>query len=338
MTVIRPAPDEWNAFVCHHARAHILQLSHWGQLKSDYGWQADRIALTDGEKIIAGAQILFRDLPVVPATLAYIPYGALVTDDSQWKDLWAAIHDCARDHRAAWLRWEPGLYPNTTMPDFHQWGFKVSPQTIQPPNTILLAIDRDDDAIMKPMNQSTRRKIRKSLKNDIHYYEAAPDDVSHFTRMMQVTGDRNDFGVHTPDYYQRAYDLLVPDHAVLILAEHDGDHLAGLFVTAAGDTAQYLYGASASKKRKLMASYGVQWQAIQWARQRGCRYYDMWGIPDEDEETLEAQFRDRTDGMWGVYGFKRGFGGQIIRAAGAWDTVYNPLIYQSYQMVLRLRS
>src|ERR1041384_83421 len=46
--------------------------------------------------------------------------------------------------------------------------------------------------------------------------------------------------------------------------------------------------------------------AIQWAKARDCTIYDMWGIPDADEATLEAQFESRSDGLWGVYGFKRG--------------------------------
>jgi peptidoglycan pentaglycine glycine transferase (the first glycine) len=53
-------------------------------------------------------------------------------------------------------------------------------------------------------------------------------------------------------------------------------------------------------------------------------------FPDENEETLEAQFESRHDGLWGVYRFKRGFGGQLKRAAQALDRVYNPILYWMY--------
>ena len=104
------------------------------------------------------------------------------------------------------------------------------------------------------MNQGTRRKIRQSQKNDIRYYEGTRADVAKFTAMMQTTGSRNEFGVHEPGYYQLAYDLFVPHDAALILAEHEGDPLAGIMVFAAGKTAWYLYGASSNEKRNLMAS------------------------------------------------------------------------------------
>ncbi|MFN8372017.1 MAG: peptidoglycan bridge formation glycyltransferase FemA/FemB family protein [Anaerolineae bacterium] len=142
--------------------------------------------------------------------------------------------------------------------------------------------------------------------------------MDRFNAMMHTTGTRNEFGVHEPAYYQKAYDLFVPQgDAALLLAEHEGDNLAGLMVFAKGKTAWYLYGASSNVKRNLMAAYGVQWAAIQWAKARGCTVYDMWGIPDEDEATLEAQFETRSDGLWGVYGFKRGWGGQVARSVGA---------------------
>jgi lipid II:glycine glycyltransferase (peptidoglycan interpeptide bridge formation enzyme) len=100
----------------------------------------------------------------------------------------------------------------------------------------------------------------------------------------------------------------------------------------------WYFTASSRQKRNLMASYGVQWEAIQWAKRRDCTVYDLWGIPDEDDEELEAQFEQRDDGLWGVYGFKRGWGGQIVRSAGAWDKVYNPLVYAAFQVALRVRG
>ena len=87
-----------------------------------------------------------------------------------------------------------------------------------------------------------------------------------------------------------------------------------------------------------MPAYLVQWEAIRWARQKDCVSYDLWGVPDADPETLEAEFMHRSDGLWGVYRFKRGFGGQIKRAAGAWDKVYNQVAYLAYQLLIARRS
>ncbi len=331
-------PSAWDQFVGNHPRAHVLQQSAWGELKSAFGWGVERVTLGEGDRITGGAQLLLRALPFRLGTMAYLPMGGYVSDESQWGALWSAVDAAAKKRRAAFLKWEPGIYRSEPTPDFARFGFKPSAQTVQPPRTILIDISGDDEAILARMNQGTRRKIRQSGKNSVRYYEGTRADVAKFNAMMQTTGSRNEFGVHDPAYYERAYDLFVPQDAALILAEHEGEALAGIMVFAKGKTAWYLYGASSNEKRNLMAAYGVQWAAIQWAKARGCTEYDLWGIPDEDEAALEAQFETRSDGLWGVYGFKRGWGGEVVRSAGAWDKVYNPLVYAAYQMVLRRRG
>jgi peptidoglycan pentaglycine glycine transferase (the first glycine) len=336
----------WDAFVRSQPRAHFLQLSAWGELKRAYGWDVAQVSLSENNQLIAGAQLLFRRLPFRLGTMAYLSMGPYLAPPlhamvgGEVEKLWQAIDACARQHGAAFIKWEPGIYtPDEPLPDFAALGFRKSPQTVQPPRTVLIDISGDDEAILARMNQGTRRKIRQSQKGEIRYYQGERNDIQKFTRMMQTTGSRNEFGVHEPAYYQLAYDLFVPTgDAALFLAEHEGDDLAGIMVFAVGDTAWYVYGASSSVKRNLMGSYGVQWAAVQWAKERGCRTYDMWGIPDEDEATLEAQFENRSDGLWGVYGFKRGWGGQVVRSLGAWDKVYNPIVYQAYKLALRARE
>jgi peptidoglycan pentaglycine glycine transferase (the first glycine) len=70
---------------------------------------------------------------------------------------------------------------------------------------------------------------------------------------------------------------------------------------------------------------------MRWAKANGCSEYDLWGVPDADETTLEENFTGRHDGLWGVYRFKRGFGGALLRSAGAWDKAYLPLAYPLYR-------
>ncbi len=77
---------------------------------------------------------------------------------------------------------------------------------------------------------------------------------------------------------------------------------------------------------------------MRWAKSRGCTEYDLWGVPDADEEALEAGFESRSDGLWGVYRFKRGFGGKLVRSAGAWEKAYLPFIYPLYLWLINRRG
>jgi peptidoglycan pentaglycine glycine transferase (the first glycine) len=60
--------------------------------------------------------------------------------------------------------------------------------------------------------------------------------------------------------------------------------------------------------------------------------------PRQTCPTLEARCVERHDGLWGVYRFKRGFGGRVARFAGAFDRVYNPLMYRLYRLALKYRN
>jgi lipid II:glycine glycyltransferase (peptidoglycan interpeptide bridge formation enzyme) len=116
----------------------------------------------------------------------------------------------------------------------------------------------------------------------------------------------------------------------LLIAEYEERPLSAVMVFKWGETAAYLYGASSNEHRELMPNYAVQWAAIEWAKAQGCTVYDLWGIPDAPEADLEAGFTERSDGLWGVYRFKRGFGGEVKRTVGAWERPYNKRLQKLY--------
>jgi lipid II:glycine glycyltransferase (peptidoglycan interpeptide bridge formation enzyme) len=313
---------DWNQFLTHHPEAHLLQLGEWGELKKDFGWKPVRIIQNE-----VGAQILFRRLPL-GLTIGYMPKPVnsnwlLVIEDSFWKEIDAV---CKNNH-AIFLKIEPDLWQDQLPLTNYQ--LPISPHNIQPPRTIVIPIDGSEETILAKMKPKCRYNIRLAEKKGITV--RAWDDIPAFHEMMTVTGGRDNFGVHSLEYYQRAYELFNPKGICeLLVAEYEGKPLASLMVFANGKRAWYVYGASNDHERNRMPTYLLQWQAIRWAKARGCEEYDLWGVPDENEETLEANFESRHDGLWGVYRFKRGFGGEVKRAAQAVDRVYNPLLYWMY--------
>ena len=188
---------------------------------------------------------------------------------------------------------------------------------MQPPRTITIDIARSDDEILAAMHPKTRYNIRLGPKKDVVVREAQPIDLPAFNALMQTTGARDGFFVHSAEYYEAAYQLFVPTgQAKLLVATYQEQIIAGIFVFAQGDRAWYFYGASGEAERQRMPNYALQWAGLQWAKSLGCKEYDLWGVPDEDEATLEAHYLDRHDDLWGVYRFKRGFGGQLDSLRG----------------------
>jgi peptidoglycan pentaglycine glycine transferase (the first glycine) len=314
---------DWNKFLDNYLNAHLLQMGEWGELKKDFGWKPARI-IFDSQ---TGAQILFRRLPL-GLTIGYLPkpvMGDKLQETSN--EFWKEVDSVCKRNKAIFLKLEPDTWSKEFI--LHPLSFILSSHNIQPPRTIVISIKDNEDQILSRMKPKCRYNIRLAEKKGITV--RAWDDIPAFHEMMTVTGGRDNFGVHSKEYYQRAYELFHPKGTCeLLVAEYEGKPLASLMVFANGKRAWYVYGASNDHERNRMPTYLLQWQAIRWAKARGCDEYDLWGVPDENEQILEANFESRHDGLWGVYRFKRGFGGQLKRAAQALDRVYNPLLYWLY--------
>lgn len=339
----------WDQFLTAHPNAHLLQTTAWAQLKAAFGWDFAHVISGD-----VGAQILFRKLPL-GFSIAYIPKGPVgihekkpgfSPDDPEtpditqkpgfsplegdaWKKILPELDAACRKHRALALKVEPDQWETPGVRGALPPGFLASPHTIQPPRTITLDISGSEDQILARMKQKTRYNLRLAEKKGIVIRPS--NDLLTWDKLMQETGERDAFGVHSQAYYQKAYDLFHPSGSCeLLLAEFEGEPLAAIMVFARGNRAWYFYGASSNAHREKMPTYLLQWEGIRWAREKGCTEYDLWGIPDEDEATLEAGFMEKSEGLWGVYRFKRGFGGEVKRAEGPWDRVYWKGLYRVY--------
>lgn len=315
---------EWEQFISSFPNTHILQTPAWGALKADFNWLPKFIR--HGQ---LGAMVLFRRLPL-GFSIAYIPRGPVGEGD--WAPFWSEVEELCKQERAIFLRVEPDIW-QPVQEDFienHLPQFIETKQTIQPPRTVLIDLEPSEEDILMEMKSKTRYNIRLATRKEIVVKPST--DVKAFHRMMLTTGERDEFGIHSQQYYQQVYDRFAQqDACVILIAEYNHQPLAGLMAFAYGKTAWYFYGASTDQERNRMPTYLLQWEAIRWAKSKGCKTYDMWGIPDHPESVLEETFLERSDGLWGVYRFKRGFGGDIRRTIGAWDRVFHPHLYKMYQ-------
>ncbi len=313
--------EQWQDF-CLHNEHSLLQNAEWGDLKSGFGWSPSYV-----QSGTAGAMVLFRSLPA-GLKIAYIPRGPVGMD---FDSLWPEVHSLCRKRRAIFLRVEPDLWEGSAEAaelGKSMKGFIPAFATVQPPRTIVIPLNGSEDDWLARMNQKTRYNIRLSQKKDLTVEEST--DAAVFHQLMTLTGSRDAFGVHTEAYYRRCLEIFGEGKkGRIILVSYNGKPLSALMLFIEGKRGYYLYGASSNEERNRMPNYLAQWTAMKICGEAGCSEYDLWGIPDDDEETLEAQFTDRHDGLWQVYRFKRGFGGEIRRTMGSFEYVYNPFLYRA---------
>ncbi|MFZ1754527.1 MAG: peptidoglycan bridge formation glycyltransferase FemA/FemB family protein, partial [Caldilineaceae bacterium] len=351
----QPLASDWDAFVESHPHPSFLQLSAWGKLKSAFDWSSQTIARTDSHgQIQAGALLLFRR--IAGLTFAYCPRGPLTDwqDRTSTEHLLAQIDATARQRGAAFVKIEPSLADtpeNRTL--LASYGFRPSPQTVQPRSTITLDIAGDEDEILARMKSKWRYNIRLAERKEVTVRAGDRADLRHFQALMETTGQRDGFAVHSFDYYRTAFDLLVPRHGAYFYAEYNGQVLGSIVVLHCGPLAWYVWGASSDAERNRMPNHALQWAAMRWAKERGATRYDFWGIPDEigqvamgmgdgtpvPAEAMPVDMAAFPAGdLWGVFRFKQGFGGVVERTVGAWDRPLNSPVYHLYRGGVALRG
>jgi peptidoglycan pentaglycine glycine transferase (the first glycine) len=323
--------EEWDEFVLRWD-GHLLQSWAWGEFKARFGWEAERLVVRDeaSGELQGVAQVLTRRLPL--GSMAYVPKGPVADpgDSETWIRMLKTLRDWGRERGVAFLKIEPdgeGEHPLAQV--FEEEGYRAAARAVQPPTTILVSLDGDEEQVLKQMKSKTRYNIRLAERKGVTVREGDEGEVSLFYELMEETKDRDAFGIHDMLYYLEAWRTFTPlNRARLFLAYYDDEPLAGLMAFAFGRTAYYLYGASSNRHRNLMPNHLLQWRAMLWARERGCTTYDLWGIPDEAgeaEEDMEQVLK--RGGLWGVYRFKRGFGGRVARYSPSYDYVYSPFLY-----------
>lgn len=337
---------------------HFLQSDLWARHKERFGWTAVRLPdRGEADRGEAGVLALSRLLPA-GVVLTYVPYapadGAGEADGVPGPEpdaLRVAVESLVpriTDAVAARLGRAPSIVrfdlPQRTggAGDTVSSLLRRAPVDVQPADTVVIDLSRDEDALLASMHKKNRYNIRLAERKGVTVHAVDPAAAAERERarsalrswyeIYRETARRDGITIHASEYYEHIFELAsagVDPRLRLYLAEHEGDVLAGIIVVFHGRGATYLYGASSNAKRNLMPNYALQWRAMRDARAFGCRWYDLFGVPPAD---------DPKHPLHGLYRFKTGFGGELVRRLGAWDAIVRPVRGRAYRVAERLRD
>jgi lipid II:glycine glycyltransferase (peptidoglycan interpeptide bridge formation enzyme) len=346
-TMIEP---HWNEILSQIPYAHVLQSLEWGIIKQAVGWMPTfRTWHGNEQSLFAAAQILQRSLPLrgfaMHFRIMYVPKGPLLVDwsNGDMRDqVLGDLEKIAKSSNAVFLKIDPdvplscetstkGVFEPSAVGAsvsqhlaFRHW--LPSQEQIQFRNTLLIDLQPDEETLLSRMKQKTRYNIRLASKKGVVIRLGEEAELPLLYSMYAETSIRDGFVIREPAYYLNTWRIFFNANLMKILiAEVDKQPVAGLLLFHFGKTAWYMFGMSRNIHREKMATYLLQWRAIQCAKSMGCTRYDLWGAPDEFSE---------EDSMWGVYRFKEGLGGKVVRSIGAWDFVAKPIGYKLYTQIL----
>jgi len=327
-----------------------LQTWEWGQAKAHYGWMPSTRIWRDSQgQIRAAALVLERDFSLrglrFPWKVMYIPKGPLLldwTDRSLRKQVLDDLGRLGWQRGAIFVKIDPDVRLGSGVPgtgeaiedpvgqevfsDLKRAGWRFSPEQVQFRNTVLIDLKAEPEALLAGMKQKIRYNIRLAERKGVFVRSGTEADLGLLYRMYAETSARDGFVIREEAYYRLVWETFMRAGAAEpLVAEVVGEPVAALIVFRFAGKAWYLYGMSRQAHRDKMPNHLLQWEAMLRARGAGCIMYDLWGAPDNF---------DKSDPLWGVYRFKEGFGGQVVRYIGAWDLPIRPFVFRLYNEVM----
>lgn len=308
------------------AQLSFLQSDIWAVFRETQGWHAHKVN---------GILVLERALPMGKSFL----YSPEVTGDpSILLELIPGIHDIAKRRTSIFYRLELMVDQSDEIAEawraaFVYSGFIKAFESVQPDDRQIITLHDDENQQLSEMKPKGRYNIKVAEKAGVRVREGtaktATGDVDIFYALFEHTAKRDKFAIRPKGYFQELAETLYRHNCgkIFIATYHD-QPLAAAIITSYNGIASYLYGASSSEHRAVMAPYAMHWAVMQWATSKGDATYDLLAIRPETSKKHPYD---------GITAFKQRFGGQDIHLLGSWDLPIAPLWYNLFELLEKIR-
>jgi len=314
----------------------------WGEFKSRFGWKNSAFLVEWAGYGSYPLMVLSRRL--APGfSFSYVPWGPELPAAFPSEYRYNALAELAGKLKPlltasnVFLRFEPPWHikTNEELPSNNELkaaGLRKAAAAVQAPDTVIINLENSLEEILAAMKSKWRYNISLAGKKGVQVKTCGINELEIFYNLLSETAQRDGISVHSLSYYNTLFEICSSRSDLslrLYTANHDGDTIAAIIVLFRRDYATYLYGASSGLKRNLMSPYALQWKAVQDAKDAGCKHYDLFGIPPDDNPGHP---------MAGLYLFKTGFGGQIVHRSGTWDYAFKPAVYYLFSIAEGIRK
>lgn len=335
--------QQWNIFLEQHPQGHLLQTYEWGELHEYLGSRVYRLGAFEEDQLVGIMMLSVAPLPLpipwIKKSLSwlYCSRGPLVTEShlSALLSLINYAHSIAEKERAVVLRLEPNIADDTPTQDawrhtYQLLGFQTSPFSTHGRRSWVLDIQPGVEQLTAQFRKSWRQNIRLAEREGVTVREAiTSSDFEDYYQLLQCSSIRDGFFIHEKEYHHQILKQFSKQgNAVLLIAEYQEQPVAAKMLLRFGDWCWDMFAGMTDKYPSLPKNHILQYHSILWAKSQGCKFFDFRTIP----ENLQP-----GEDMWGVYHFKKGFGGFSRLHMPTQDYVYRPLLYQAWRSGVRIR-
>ncbi|MFC7342012.1 lipid II:glycine glycyltransferase FemX [Saccharopolyspora griseoalba] len=330
----------WDELVESTPGCDVGQLSAWGRVRAAAGYAPHYVLVERRGEVIGGAQVLVRQVLPLGA-LGYVPYGPVIAtgvpERACVRDALAgALDDLAR-HRLRMLFVQPPEGVDDLSGELIARGFRASDACVAPPGSLRVDLDRSDDALRSELgNQRLRREVRRrSWENKgVRVDRGDERDVPVMAELLARTGAQHGFQPYSEEYVTTLLRGL-GRHAVLWIARYRGTPVVAHLYTLCGAT---MRSRLTGFDRSVPSPHGLpgilHWEAMRWARDQGCRWFDLGGLPESALRTLLDDVGDRSS-LSSYDRYKLDFGGSPYRCSPAVESIRPAALRGAYDLATR---
>jgi lipid II:glycine glycyltransferase (peptidoglycan interpeptide bridge formation enzyme) len=297
------------------------------------GFRTRRFTINNDEVILGGAQMLYRRLPL-GGRIAYVPLGpVLASDDSEVVNLAiASLHRIARQEHVSYLAVQPPRGGGAFARRLLNLGFSPALLDLAPTASVIINLSNNLDCILSKMRKTRRYDIRASQRKGVTVRDGRLEDLDTFYKLLIATARRQAFSTFDKNYLYEVWRTLSRSEQIkMFIAEFEGKAVSAALMMTFGDTVTYWKGAWSGEHGSRYPNEALQWAAIQWAKSRGYRYYDLGGINRGFAKSAIAGDISKTQHSVAFY--KLGFGGDIELFPEAFIYVYNPTLRRLWSAI-----
>lgn len=345
--------------------SNYCQTTSWGHLKEITGWQSHYVGVMKNNQVICLALLISKCI-LGRKKIFYAPRGFLA-DYNNYEILeffTKEVKKYIKKHNGIVLKIDPFIEYCERNKDgriiskknksdlvnflkqlgYHHNGFTIGyTKEIQYRWSFYLKINKPISDIMLDMDKRCRRSLKKAQNYPLITKEVNNQNIEDFKKIMEHTCKRHNCFDRTIAYYKKIKETF-NDKALLLIVYLDKEkYLANfkddkLYANIRNRTEKliplsagvfiydkyymhYVYGGTYKEYMPFMAQYKLQFDMIKYAKDKKLPIYDFGGISGN----FVLGSKD-----YGVYEFKRGFGGNVIEYIGEFDFVVNRLFYSIY--------
>jgi lipid II:glycine glycyltransferase (peptidoglycan interpeptide bridge formation enzyme) len=361
--------DQHRAYNRTQPALSFLQTPAWARVKSD--WRSESLGwFDDDDRQVGAGLVLYRQAPVVPRYLAYLPEGPVIDWTSD--DIGAWLRPLAAHTRKAgafglrigapvsWRRWHADTIKGAiadpavgrlsqAMPDeINHDASRIRDELLalgwhppddeegfaagQPRFVFQLPLaGRTEEQLLAGMNQLWRRNIKKAARAGVTVERAGADDLPAFHRVYVETAERDHFTPRPLAYFRTMFEALQGE---------DPDRIRLYLARHEGDVVAATTWVRVGEH--AWYSYGASSNAKREVRGSNAIQWQM----IRDALTAGAtvyDLRGITEGLdaddphLGLIQFKVGTGGEAVEYLGEWDLPLNKVLYKAFDLYMHRR-